>query len=232
MRLKNIAYLFIIGLAIASIWACNKTGDNVPATPPVAYLNVVDMVTDIRGIDFYLSGTRQNTNSAIYLYNSSGYTAVTAGSQQYQFKSDTDRTLLADLQLNTGKADSAYTVVLAGQQGTNTISPIFIGDQFLIDTVSTHAIVRLVQASPGTQSYDFFVGDTLSFKNKAYKAYTGFQGVGAGKKNVKVTLAGTNTVVFSGTAIIQPRGYYTFFTKGTLNGTGNNAFGVSVNLSK
>jgi hypothetical protein len=140
--------------------------------------------------------------------------------------------LLADLHLNTAKADSAYTVVLAGQQGNSTISPIFMGDRFVIDTNSKHAIVRYVQASPGNQSYDIFVGDTLSFKNKAYKSFTGFQGVGAGKKAVKVTLAGTSTVVFNGTAIIQPRGYYTFFTKGIPGGTGNNAFGVSVNLSK
>jgi len=232
MRLKNIAYLFIVGLAAVTVWSCNKTGDDVPATLPVAYLNVVDLVTDIRGIDFYLNGTRQNTNSAIYLYNSSGYSTVTAGAQQYQFKSDTDRTILANLQLNTTKADSAYTVVLAGQEGNNTISPIFISDQFLIDTVSTHAVVRLVQASPGTPSYDVFVGDTLSFKNKAFKAVTGFQGVGAGTKTVKVMLAGTSTLVFSGTAVIQPQSYYTLFTKGIPGGTGNNAFGISVNLVK
>jgi hypothetical protein len=51
---------------------------------------------------------RQNNNSAIYLFNTSGYVSVPTGEQQYQFKNDTlERAVLADIKLNPAKADSA-----------------------------------------------------------------------------------------------------------------------------
>ncbi len=215
-----------------AVWSCNKNGDDTPVKGTTAQLNVINAVTDIRAIDFYLNGTRQNTTSAIYLYNSSGYLSVLTGEQQYQFKSDTDRTTLADIKLNPAKADSSYTLVVAGQQSNSSLATIFLGDYFVANTNTKNAQVRYIQASPGTASYDVFVGDTLSFKSKAFKAYTGFQGVGAGKKTVKIMLAGTTTPIFNGTVVIQAGSYYTLLTQGALNGSGKNAFSVSVSLTR
>jgi len=225
-------YYFIIGafVAIAAL-SCNKNADLVDTTKTTSNLNVINAVTDIRAIDMYLNGTRQNTTSAIYLFNSSGYIAVPTSEQQYQFKSDTDRTLLADIKFTPAKKDSSYTMLLAGQQGKGNITSIFINDYFPA-AVTAKSMVRFVQASPGTASYDVFVGDTLAFKNNAFKASTTFQSVGPGKKTVKVTLAGSATPIFTGTVIIQAGSYYTLYTEGSATGIGNSAFGVAINLSK
>jgi hypothetical protein len=196
-----------------------------------ASLDVINAVTDIRAIDFYLNGTRQNNTSAIYLFNASGYLTVPKGEQQYQFKSDTDRSVLADIKLNPAKTDSSYTLLLAGQQSGNNLTPIFITDYFPVDT-TTNSKVRFVQASPGTASYDVFVGDTLAFKGNAFKAVSGFKQVGGGKKAVKVMLAGTSTPILIDTVVLQPSSYYTLYTRGLSAGTGNSKLGVSVNLSR
>jgi hypothetical protein len=231
MKLNNYYYTVLFGLLALAVWSCNKTGDDTPVAGSTSTLDVINAVTDIRAIDFYLNGTRQNNNSAIYLYNQSGYLTVGTGIQQYQFKNDSPRVVLADIQLNPAIAGASYTCVLAGQQSKNNLTPIFIADNFIIDTTN-RARVRFVQASPGTAAYDVFVGDTLSFKNNAFKAYTGFQSVGGGKKTVKVNLAGTTTNIYTGTVTIQPYSYYTLLTEGVQGGTGNNAFTVSVNLSR
>jgi hypothetical protein len=232
MKIKRYYYPIIICVVALTVWSCNKSGDDIPVVSPTSKLNVINAVTDIRAIDFYLNGTRQNINSAIYLFNASGYLSVLTGEQQYQFKSDTDRTILADIKLNPAKKDSSYTVVVAGQQNKSNLAAIFLSDYFVTNTNTKNALVRYVQASPGTQSYDVFVGDTLSFKNKAFKAFTGFQGVGAGKKTIKVMAAGTTTPIFTGSVTLQAGSYYTLFTAGVQNGSGNNAFGISVILSR
>ncbi|GAB3918796.1 DUF4397 domain-containing protein [Mucilaginibacter boryungensis] len=232
MKLKNYRYPAILSLIVMAAWACNKSGDDAPVVGATSKLNVINAVTDIRAIDFYLNGVRQNTNSAIYLFNASGYNTVLTGEQQYQFKNDTlERAILADIKLNPAKADSSYTMILAGQQSKNNLATIFMSDYFPSDT-STKARVRFVQASPGTTSYDIFVGDTLSFKNQAYKAFTSFQKVGAGKKTVKVNVAGTTNNVFTGTIVLQKNSFYTVYTAGQQGGTGTNALGVSANLSR
>lgn len=232
MKFKRYFYPIVICAAALAVWSCNKSGDDIPKLSPTSKLNVINAVTDIRAIDFYLNGTRQNNNSAIYLFNTSGYLSVLTGEQQYQFKSDTDRTLLADVKLNPAKVDSSYTLVLAGQQSKNNLAPIFLSDYFPTNSNTANAMMRYVQASPGTQAYDVFVGDTLSFKNKVYKGFTTFQGVRAGKKTVKVMAAGTTTPIFNGTVTIQAGSYYTLLTQGVINGAGNNAFGVSINVSR
>lgn len=232
MNLKKYYYVLIVFVMALAVWGCNKNGDAVAASGAKSKLNVINAVTDIRAIDFYLNGTRQNVNSAIYLYNASGYLDVLTGEQQYQLKSDTDRTVLADIKLNPAKKDSSYTLVAAGQQSNNSFSTIFISDYFATNSNAKNAMVRFVQASPGTPSYDVFVGDTLSFKTKAFKSYTAFQGVGAGKKTVKVMEAGGSTPVYTGTVTIQAGSYYTLLTKGVRSGSGNNAFGISINLSR
>lgn len=230
MKLKRYYYPVILFMIAVAAWACTK-GDDLPPDPvPTAGLNVINAVTDIKAIDFYLNGTRQNNNSAIYFLTASDYIDVPAGEQQYQFKNDdTVRTLLADIKLNLPKPDSTYTLLVTGQAGNHTLATIFLNDNFLTDTTNT-AKVRLIQASPGTNAYDVFVGDTVSFKNKAFKSTTAFTNVGPGTKVIKVMLAGTTTPLVTDTVSLQPNSFYTVFTKGVRNGTGNNALGLGLNL--
>lgn len=231
MKLKKYcfpAFLFTVMLAAL---ACKQGDDAAVTVTNKSQLNVINAVTDTKAIDFYLNGTRQNTKSAIYLFNASGYSSVPAGEQQYQFKSDSPRTAIMNIRLNLAKKDSSYTVVIAGQIKSNTLAAIFVNDYFPADT-SRQSKVRFIQASPGDMPYDVFVGDTLSFKNQAFKSVTGFSNVGPGVKIIRVMRSGTSTPLVEGTVTLQANTYYTLYTEGSLTGTGDNAFGAVINLTK
>jgi hypothetical protein len=244
MALKKYYYPVILIVVAMAAWSCGKYNDVPDAAGDVSQLNVINAVTDIRAIDLYLNGTRQNNTSAIYLFNSSGYLSVPTGEQQYQFKSDTDRSVLADIKLNPVKADSSYTMLLTGQQSRNNLTTIFISDYFPVDssTPGTNAQIRFVQASPGATPYDILIGDTLSatktvydtvsFKNKLFKAVTPFKLVKAGTKTIKIIATGTTKILYNATAIIQPGSYYTLYTEGLPTGTGLSAFGAAINLTR
>lgn len=234
MQLKKYCYILILGLLITGFYACKKDGDLPPAAPVTAQLNVINAITDLKAVNFYLNGTRQNNNSAIYFLNSSGYIDVPIGEQQYQIKNDDSlRTLLGDIKLDLPKADSSYTLLLAGQQNAGTVTPIFINDYFVTDTSNTGAAkIRFIQGSPGSNAYDVFVGDTVSFKNMAFKSSAGFQSVGPGVKTIKINIAGSNTTVFQDNTTLQSNSYYTLYTQGVPGGAGNNAFSVVLNLTR
>lgn len=231
MRLKKYRFAVLLGALAIAFFACKQGDDAPPKKGSQSLLNVINAVTDVRGIDFYLNGTRQNINSAIYLFSSSGYLRVLAGEQQYQVKSDSPRTVIMDIKLNPARSDSSYTVVVAGQAGNGTLSTIFLNDNFITDTLQSSK-VRFVQASPGPNAYDVFVGDSVSFKNQAFKASTGFVNLSPGVKTVNVTLAGSSRSLAQVTVTLQPNTYYTLFTVGSLTGSGNNAFAAGLNLTR
>jgi hypothetical protein len=232
MKLKKYRFVVLLFALAVAFFACKQGDDAPPKKGSQSLLNVIDAVTDVRGIDFYLNGTRQNINSAIYLFSSSGYLRILAGEQQYQVKSDSPRTVIMDIKLNPAKTDSSYTLVVAGQAGNGTLSSIFLNDNFVTNDTLQSAKVRFVQASPGPNAYDVFVGDTVSFKNQAFKSATGFVNISPGVKDIKVMLAGDNKALIDASFILQPNTYYTLFTVGSLTGSGNNAFAAGLNLTR
>ncbi len=211
------------------MYACNKDASDKPITTKKTTINVINAVSDISAIDYYLNGTRQNTTSAIYFLGESGYNSVIYGLQQYQFKNDTlDKALLANVAL---KLDTVvqYSVIVAGQQSAGNVTPILLADTSKTDTTKT-AKVRFVQASPGAAAYDVFVGDTVSYKNMSFKSASGFVKVGPGIKKLKVYTAGTTNLLINTTITVQSGSYYTLLTKGSITGSGNNAFGAALFL--
>lgn len=217
-------------MAVAAT-ACKQGDDTAVPAGDKSLLNVINAVTDTKAIDFYLNGTRQNTKSAIYLFNSSGYTNVPTGDERYQFKSDSPRTVISSIMLSPAKKDSSYTVVVTGQISNNNLATIFVNDYFPTDTLQ-QSKVRFIQASPGDTRYDVFVGDTLSFKNQDFKSVTPFMNVGPGVKTVIITRAGSNVPLVQGTVTLQANTYYTLFTEGLLTGSGDNALGAVINLTR
>jgi len=232
MKLKNYRLPVLLFIVAIAAFSC-KQGDDTAVTAGITTrLNVINAVTDTKAIDFYLNGTRQNTNSAIYLFNSSGYTIVPASEQQYQFKSDSPRTAILNIKLTPASKDSTYTVIIAGQISRNNLSAIFVNDHFPPADTLQQSKVRFIQASPGDTGYDVFVGDTLSFKNQAFKSVTGFMDVGPGVKTVRIMRAGGTVPLVEGTVTLQANTYYTLFTEGELTGSGDDAFGAAINLTR
>jgi hypothetical protein len=231
MKLKKYCFpVFLFTVTVAAI-ACKQGDDAAVPVGDKSLLNVINAVTDTKAINFYLNGTRQNTKSAIYLFNSSGYTSVPTGEEQYQFKSDSPRTEIMNIKLSLARKDSSYTVVVAGQISSNNLATIFVNDYFPTDT-TRQSKVRFIQASPGNTQYDVFVGDTLSFKNQDFKSVTPFMNVGPGVKTVRITRTGSTVPLVEGTVTLQANTYYTLFTEGLLNGSGDNALGAVINLTK
>lgn len=231
MKLKKYFFpVFLFIVAVAAI-ACKQGDDAAVPVGSKSLLNVINAVTDTKAVDFYLNGTRQNTKSAIYLFNSSGYTSVPASEEQYQFKSDSPRTVILSTKLNPAKKDSSYTVIVTGQISNNNLETIFVNDYFPQDTLQ-QSKVRFIQASTGSTRYDVFVGDTLSFKNQDFKSVTPFMNVGPGVKSIRITLAGSSVPLVEGTVTLQANTYYTLFTEGLLNGSGDNALGAVINLTR
>lgn len=231
MKLNKYRFAILLCALSVAFFACKQGDDAPPKTGSKSLLNVINAVTDVKGIDFYLNGTRQNINSAIYLFSSSGYLRVLTGEQQYQVKSDSPRTVITEIKLNPAKKDSSYTVVIAGQAGNGTLSTIFLNDYFVTDTLGS-AKIRFVQASPGPNAYDVFVGDSVSFKSQAFKSSTGFVNISPGVKTLKITHAGDTTGIIRASVTLQPSTYYTLFTVGSPTGSGNNAFAAGLNLTK
>lgn len=228
-------YIFPLAItAVIAVGACTKGSDAPTRITQTANLNVINAVTDVNAINFYLNGTRQNTSSAIFPGSTSGYNAFAIGQQQYQFKVDSQsRTLLADVALNLPKKDSSYTVVFTGLRKNNTLTTIFTKDIFTSDTSNTTSTrIRFIQASQGTQVYDVFVGDTLSFKNQSFKNTTAFLKTGPGKKTVTVKVAGTSTVLLTTSVTVLSASYYTLFTYGQPNQTGANALATGIILNR
>lgn len=218
-------------IAAMAAGACTKGSDAPQKAPKTAGLNVINAVTDVNAVNFYLNGTRQNTNSAIFLGGTSGYNSFPLGEQTYQFKVDSpSRTLLAEVKLTLPDSGALYTAVLTGQRSANNLTTIFTKDAFT-DTGS-RAHVRFIQASPGTQAYDVLVGDTLSFQNQSFKSVTSFMSTGPGKKTVKVMAAGTSTVLFTTSVTVLSATYYTLFTYGQPGKTGKDALAASLILNR
>lgn len=236
MKLKKYCFPVLLFIVAITAYACKQGDDAVAAVGNKSLLNVINAVTDTKAINFYLNGTRQNTKSAIYLFNSSGYISLLTGEQPYEFKSDSPRTAILDIKLNPAKKDSSYTVIVAGQISNNTLTTIFINDYFPIDTMQLDTLpqakMRFVQASPGDTQYDVFVGDTLSFKSQAFKSVTQFMNIRSGVKTLRIMKAGTNISLIEAPVTLQANTYYTLFTEGSLTGSGNNAFGAVLNLTR
>jgi len=228
---KKYTPVLLIVVAMAA-GACTKGSDEPQKTPKMASLNVVNAVTDVNAVNFYLNGTRQNTNSAIFLGGTSGYNNFPVGEQTYQFKVDSQsRTLLAEVKITLPDAGAVYTALLTGQRSANNLTTIFTEDKFVADTlVRSH--IRFIQASQGTQAYDVFVGDTLAFKNQSFKSVTDFMPTGQGKKTVKVMAAGTSTVLYTTSVTVLAASYYTLFTYGQPGKTGKDALATSIILNR
>ena len=100
--------LFIL---LTGLSACQKASDLV-TVPLTSSVNVINAGADT--LNFYQNGTRINNLSSFYPGGSLGYLAVTAGTQNYQFKKAGHPDALIDLPL-TLAAKKQYSLFVAGQ---------------------------------------------------------------------------------------------------------------------
>ena len=218
--------LCLLLVIVLSVSSCKKN-DDVPTEQSIltTSLNVVSATTDT--LNFYLNGSRVNTQSSLYPFGNTGYLNVKYNAQEYQFKRNRSADVLFNLSLalDTG---SVYSLFIAGRQAPDTFTVI---DTLKADTAG-RAMLRFVNASPGSGDLDVTIGDTLRFKTRAYKTASIFVPVGVGIKHVKVFRSGSLAAISDTTRTLLAGGVYTLFAKGTFAGTGGSKFGTGLLVNR
>jgi hypothetical protein len=110
------------------------------------------------------------------------------------------------------------------------LAPLVLVDD-LTPPAAGKAHVRFVHLSPDAPAVDVAVanGGPVVFGNKSFKDATAFTPLPAGKYDLEVRLAGTNTVVLPLPGIQLDAGrIYTVYAKGLVAGTGAQALGAGI----
>ncbi len=125
-----------------------------------------------------------------------------------------------------------YSLFVTGTSVSGAFSNVDILDTTGLGSSYLYFKVRFVNASPNAGNLDVYVGDSVSFKSKAFKAISGFALGGAGTKQVTIFPSGSTTNPLVDTVItFQADNLYTIFSEGQLNGKGGSAFNLGVTLN-
>jgi hypothetical protein len=227
IRLKLLAF---IGL-IVYLQACKKNNDAPVALNLADSLNVVNATTDT--INFYLNGTRLNSNSNLYPAGSSGYYYVPTGQQVYQIKrifnptTDVVQTLInLPVQLD---AHHYYSLFIAGETASQTFKTI---DTLRADTAGGTCLVRFVNASPDAGNLDIAIGSASKFTSQGFGDASGFRLADTSSMApVVLYQSGSSTPIATGVVPLLQGKSYTFFSRGKLNGTGASAINIGVTVN-
>jgi hypothetical protein len=235
--------IIILLTVVASIYGCSKASDTPVATTPATVLNVINTTNDT--LNYYLNGTRQNSQSSIYSNGSSGYLSVQSKEQNYQFRKNGSNSVLFSLPLtldtiHTKYGDTVITKNATTGATTTTIARIrgyslFVNGEgsdktFLrLDTIkvnSDSATVRFVHSAINAPALDLSIGD-ISFKNQSYGGTSQFKAQVAGSnKVITVYLAGGTTVIYTQKITLLVATSYTLYVKGVPGGVGKAALTV------
>ena len=222
MNSRFLILLFVVTLL--GFTSC-KNNDNVFKTVLYSAVNVINASTDT--LNFFLNGTRQNNASSLTPGSSSGYLTVPSGSENFQFKKAGTSTVLFNVPLTLIDSTNS-SVYLTGE---STDKAFYTTDNLLLDTNKFTSTVRFVNAAPDAGNLTAFVGDTLSFANRAFKSSSAFAGVGSGQKEIKIYQTGSSVPKIDTVITMQTATIYTLYAKGLVNGTGNSkfSFGIIIN---
>ena len=205
--------------------ACDDDDDG-PVTPPApkASLNVTHTVPDLAPVDVLIDDSRMDEDLAYT--NSSGYFQVNAGSHNVKINAANTTNVIVQRDLSF-PADSKSSIFIVG---TNTaVETLEIVDDLSAPTAG-QAKVRFLHASPTAPAIDFTTdAGTPVFTDYTFKEYSPFTSMDAGTYNFEVRPAGTSTVVYTMPNVVLAEGkIYTIYTKGLVNGTGDQAFGTEL----
>lgn len=215
--MKISVILLFFALAVIGLSACNKAADDTIVPNRSTALTVINASTDT--LNFYQNGTRLNNTSNLYPFGQLSGLSVIVGDQNFQFKKAGSPNTLVNVAF-TIKDTTNYTMFFAGESADK----IFLIHDTL--TVDTFARVRFVNASP--VNVDITIGNKFNYKNRSFKSVTSFIPLVSGKFALSIYQAGTTTLLASGTLTLAKSSSYTLYTKGVLNGTGNNLFGARI----
>ncbi|RCH56691.1 hypothetical protein DJ568_02210 [Mucilaginibacter hurinus] len=221
---------------LAGLTSCNKD-DLAPPVLPSTRMAVINASADVFNI--LQNGNRINGEASLYPGGAMGYTAVTAGEQNYQLKrmGSPDVALNMPMTLDTLNNYSFFVTGLSPEE-------VFLLNDKLVFDVDTVAKVRFVNASPEEINLDLMVRNiideeeeeeeedttivTTRIDNVAFKTASAFTNAVTGNIEIKIFRNGTSNALLTDTISLQARQGYTIFAKGRLNQSGDRAFGHGV----
>ncbi len=204
--------------------ACDDDDDPVTPPAPKASLNVTHTVPDLAPVDVLIDDSRMDEDLAYT--NSTGYFQVNAGSHNVKLNAANTTNVIVQRDLSF-PADSKSSILVVG---TNTsVETLEIVDD-LSAPAPGQAKVRFLHASPNAPAIDFTTNvGTPVFTDYTFKEYSPFTSMDAGTYDFDVRPAGTSTVVYSMPDVVLVEGkIYTIYTKGLVNGIGEEAFGTEL----
>jgi hypothetical protein len=232
MNVRLFNFLFF---AVITVFLSCKDKDLPPPAVITTKLNVINATGDT--IKYFINGTRQNQLSAIFIGGETGYLKVPFGEQSYRFNKSNEG--FPTLFTTTFNLDTAkyYSIFVCGETANlafKITDPVdSVANLINTDTLATtlnNSYIRYVNATPGTDKFNVTVGqgDTVNYKECAFGYVGSFKPFAAGKKEVKVYLAGESSPRIDTSIVFTSRIGYILFTHGQLTGKGGNAFTVSV----
>lgn len=226
-KFKACLHLLVTCLLLLAMASCNPNSADLPVLQAkagqVSFFNIIPGSSEI---NFYVNGTRQNTNKIPYEDNS-GYVSIVSGPQLIMFKTDQPRVDLFDPALGVTIPTDSSTIYVTGK---NTGNLIFVRDTARADATTTgyKPKFRFINASADAPAFDLTV-NSLSITNQAYKSISPFIRADTGKVIFKLNLAGvTGTPVITRTIALLPNKVYTMFVYGSYKGSSASGLNLGI----
>jgi hypothetical protein len=221
MNIKAVILFFAV--AVIGLYACNKNASDLPIVTKKTAITVINATGDT--VNFYQNGTRLNIGSNLTPLGQYLNIPINVGTQRFQFKKAGNPNAFIDAPF-TIRDSTDYTMFIAGES----LDKVFLlENRFITDTNKNIAYVRFVNASPVDDALNVAINnDTTKFTAVPFKSATPFAVVRSGKVSLVVRMGNDTTKRLSGSITLTNGAYYTLFTKGTLSGTGINAFGARI----
>ena len=215
----------LLAATLVTLAACGSDNDNdtiidPPAEPTVAQLQVIHASADAPGVNVLVNGTIPAGLADVPFAAASPYLELDAGTIDAAVNailadgSEVEVLTAPDLALDAG---TAYTVIAAGSTaellaaGTANPLQLFLLTRDIVDTIDGVRL-QVLHGSPSAPEVDVFVsapGDELGAVTPATFAFGEVLDLGivpAAEYRIRVTPAGTDTVVFDSGAVALPDG--------------------------
>lgn len=215
--MKHAGIIGMICLLAGGLSSCLKDKNTYVEQPPAALITVINASPDSQPLDFFLDQNLTNASPIRYGYILD-YTRAYTGKRVASFYvSGTQQKVVADT-INLD-ANKYYSLFLSNSASTPDVT-------LLTDTLSKPAsgmaAVRFVNVSTSIPAVDLDIqGGAVLASNKAYKSFTTYMPVEAGKStNLEIKQTGTSTVLVSLSNITFQNGaVYTVWLHGLTGAT-------------
>lgn len=205
MRIRRVLASMLLTSAVLLMTACGDSNGGG------AELRVVHGSPDAPSVDVLVDN--QVVLSNVPFKVASEYLDLDAGARNVKVNAAGTTTTVIDV-TPTLQEHTAYTVIATNYLAS--IEPLLLVDE-RVPAVQGKAKVRVVHGAPGAPAVDVYVtapgasldGVTPVLANVPYKAASDYLTVDAGEYQVRVTVAGTQTVAIdTGTVELVSRGVY------------------------